>query len=247
MTSWQTAPHSAKSSAKSSAVHSSRPQIRRARRSSGSRLNQFGGNPIWRRYLEPREKTKSCHNVARALPAPPRALAHGPRWRHPRLPRRGRQNPWTSRGLGVALITRLSIRMSCRIAVNMAKRAAAGAMSVPVWPNEETESPFPAANLAPISRSNGKLASRRTTTLRYDLGRVIAVAFAVFAALSFVSYAAYAHQWSELSALRHLGKASPAPEYLQLQGDRKSNRKLCERVKLSCAPARDGRSLVRAA
>src|SRR5262249_6433125 len=156
------------------------------------------------------------------FPLPRGLWRTGPGGVIPDFPAGAAKNPWTSRGLGVALITRLSIRMSCRIAVNMAKRAAAGAMSVPVWPNEETESPFPAANLAPISRSNGKLASRRTTTLRYDLGRVIAVAFAVFAALSFVSYAAYAHQWSELSALRHLGKASPAPEYLQLQGDRKS-------------------------
>jgi hypothetical protein len=32
----------------------------------------------------------------------------------------------------------------------------------------------------------------------------------MFAALCFVSYAAYAHQWSELSALRDLGKASLA-------------------------------------
>jgi hypothetical protein len=35
------------------------------------------------------------------------------------------------------------------------------------------------------------------------------MAFSVIAALSLVSYATYAHQWSELSALRHLGQTSP--------------------------------------
>jgi hypothetical protein len=115
--------------------------------------------------------------------------------------------------------------MSCRIAVNMAKRAAAGAVSVSVWSDDEADSPFHAANFALISRSNRQHASRKTTTLRYDLVRVIAAGFSVFAALSFVSYAAYAHQWSELSALRHLGKASPAPENLQSHGDGKSQPK----------------------
>jgi len=35
------------------------------------------------------------------------------------------------------------------------------------------------------------------------------MAFSVIAALSLVSYATYAHQWSELSALRHLGQTPP--------------------------------------
>jgi len=159
------------------------------------------------------------------FPLPRGLWRTGPGGVIPDFPAGAAKNQWGSRGLGVAPIPRLSIRMSCRIAVNMAKRAAAGAISGPVWPNEESESPFRAANLALISRSNRQHASRRTTRLRNDLGRIVAVAFSVFTALSFVSYAAYAHQWSELSALRHLGKASPAPAYLQLQGDRKSQPK----------------------
>ena len=43
----------------------------------------------------------------------------------------------------------------------------------------------------------------------HSLRRAVVIAFCVFAALSFV-YATYAHQWSELWALRHLGKASLA-------------------------------------
>jgi hypothetical protein len=90
----------------------------------------------------------------------------------------------------------------------MAKRAAAGATSMPVWSDEETGSPLYAADRIPISRRRNPQA----VVLRYDLRRVTAIAFSVLVALSFVSYAAYAHQWSELSALRHLGKASPANE-----------------------------------
>jgi hypothetical protein len=48
--------------------------------------------------------------------------------------------------------------------------------------------------------------------LRYNPRPVFAKALFMFAALSFISYAVYAHQWSELSALRHLGNASPANE-----------------------------------
>jgi hypothetical protein len=100
--------------------------------------------------------------------------------------------------------------MSCRIAVNMAKRAAAGAMSMPVWSDEETGSPLYAADRSLTSRRRNQHKSGGAVVLRYDLGRVTAIAFSVFVALSFVSYAAYAHQWSELSALRHLGEASPS-------------------------------------
>jgi hypothetical protein len=100
--------------------------------------------------------------------------------------------------------------MSCRNAVNMAKRAAAGSMRVSVWLEEETDNRSQAAaNLAPIYRSKRQRAPRKTITLRYDLGRLTAITFCVLAALSLVSYAVYAHQWSELSAFRHLGEASP--------------------------------------
>jgi hypothetical protein len=88
--------------------------------------------------------------------------------------------------------------MSCRVALNMAKRAAAGAVSVPAaLSEEETDS---STDFTPISQRNSQRGSGAT-----GLGRVTAIAFSVFAVLSFASYAAYAHQWSELSALRHLG------------------------------------------
>jgi hypothetical protein len=96
--------------------------------------------------------------------------------------------------------------MSCRLAVNMAKRAAAGAMSVSAWSEEETDSPSHATDRTLIAQRN----SQHSSAGAMGLGRVTAIAFSVFAVLSFASYAAYAHQWSELSALRHLGKASLA-------------------------------------
>jgi hypothetical protein len=114
----------------------------------------------------------------------------------------GLENLRIASGLGVALIPQLTVPMSCRIAVNMAKRAAAGAMSVSVALDDEIDSPFHAADLTPISP--------RKTQRR--VRRAVVIAFCAFAALSFVSYAAYAHQWSELSALRHLGKATLANE-----------------------------------
>jgi len=142
-------------------------------------------------------KSNSWPNVARAFPAPPRALAHGPRWlSSPTSP------PGPPSGLGVALIRRLTVHMSCRIAVNMAKRAAAGAISISVSLDEEIDSSFHAADLTPISPRKKQ----------HSLRRAVVIAFCAFAALSFVSYAAYAHQWSELSALRHLGKATLANE-----------------------------------
>jgi hypothetical protein len=88
------------------------------------------------------------------------------------------------------------------MSVNMAKRAAAGAMSISVSLDEEIDSPFHAVNLTRISPRN-KL---------HSLRRAVVIACCALAALSFVSYAAYAHQWSELSALRHLGKATLANE-----------------------------------
>ncbi len=71
---------------------------------------------------------------------------------------------------------------------------------------------FVAADRSLISRRRNQYKPGGAVILRYDLGRVAAIAFSIFVALSFVSYAAYVHQWSELSALRHLGEASPANE-----------------------------------
>jgi hypothetical protein len=101
------------------------------------------------------------------------------------------------------------------MAVNMAKRAAAGAMITSVWSEDETDHPTHANDCVPISRR--KRGSNGAIALRYNPGRLFAMALSIFVALSFVSYATYAHQWSELSALRHLGKASPANE---LNGNR---------------------------
>jgi hypothetical protein len=58
--------------------------------------------------------------------------------------------------------------MSCRIAVNMAKRAAAGAVNVSVSSENEIDDPCRAADIASISRSR-KLASCETIKRRYDL------------------------------------------------------------------------------
>ena len=89
--------------------------------------------------------------------------------------------------------------MSCRMAMNMAKRAAAGVPSGLVWSDEAFGS------FGSIGVASPSLPRERPRRLRHT----IVAGFCVFAALSFVSYAAYAHQWSELSALRHLGKAAP--------------------------------------
>src|SRR3984885_11375508 len=92
--------------------------------------------------------------------------------------------------------------MSCRIAVNMTKRAAAGAISASVWLEEEALAPL---HIDPprLSRSN------KTQIVGYQRTARTLMAFSVIAALSLVSYATYAHQWSEISALRHLGQTAP--------------------------------------
>ena len=88
--------------------------------------------------------------------------------------------------------------MSCRISVNMVKRAAPGARPLvclsPVF--EFSDVPKHAARRA----SSGAVVAKR------DPGRLLAMVISGFVALSFVSYGVYAHQWSELSAMRHLGK-----------------------------------------
>jgi hypothetical protein len=84
----------------------------------------------------------------------------------------------------------------------MTRRAAAGAMSVSVWVDDDVGVPLH-SDPPVISRSN------KRQILGYDRTSRALMAFSVFAMLSLVSYATYAHQWSELSALRHLGKTSP--------------------------------------
>jgi hypothetical protein len=99
------------------------------------------------------------------------------------------------------------------MSMNMAKRAAAGAMKTSAWSEDETHTPFHATDHIPISWRNKQRGSNRTVALTRDPGRVFAMALSIFVALSFVSYAAYVHQWSELSAMRHLGKASEPNSY----------------------------------
>jgi hypothetical protein len=96
--------------------------------------------------------------------------------------------------------------MSCRTAVNMTKRAAAGAVSAAVWSDEGFGDPLQAVTPV-ISRSAAR--SNKRQVLGYDRASRTLIAFSVFAMLSLVSYATYAHQWAELSALRHLGNTSP--------------------------------------
>jgi hypothetical protein len=105
----------------------------------------------------------------------------------------------------------LFIQMSCRIAVNMAKRAAAGAVVTPsVWLENEADSPSYAIDRVPTLAR--KRVSNDVIALRCDPARSLIMGLSIFVTISFVSYVAYAHQWSELSALRHLGKVSPAIE-----------------------------------
>jgi hypothetical protein len=85
----------------------------------------------------------------------------------------------------------------------MTKRAAAGVTTPSVWLDSETDPASYAIDRMPISRP--RCGSKNVIALRYNPRRVFAKAFSIFVALSFISYATYAHQWSELSALRHLG------------------------------------------
>jgi hypothetical protein len=93
----------------------------------------------------------------------------------------------------------------------MAKRAAAGAMVTPsVWLENEADYPSCAVDRVPTSAR--KRVSNDVIALRCDPARSLIMGLSIFVTLSFVSYAVYAHQWSELSALRHLGNVSPAIE-----------------------------------
>ena len=99
------------------------------------------------------------------------------------------------------------------MSMNMAKRAAAGAMKISAWSEDETDAPLPATDHIPIPWRNKQRGSNRTVALTRNPAWVFAMALSLFVALSFVSYAAYVHHWSELSAMRHLGKASEPNSY----------------------------------
>jgi hypothetical protein len=114
------------------------------------------------------------------------------------------------RRLSLAVIEQLTAGMSCRIAVNMAKRAAAGAVSVSVWLDEETSASVRAVDLPMALATSSQHSSHKGNPPKYRRAHVIITAFCVFAVLGFISYGAYAHEWAELSALRHLGKPLPA-------------------------------------
>ena len=51
--------------------------------------------------------------------------------------------------------------------------------------------------------------ARSAVAAKLDPGRLFAMALSGLVALTFVSYAVYAHEWSELSAMRHLGNPPP--------------------------------------
>ena len=99
------------------------------------------------------------------------------------------------------------------MSMNMAKRAAAGAMKVSAWSEDETDTPLHATDHIPIPWRNKQRGSNCTVALTRNPAWVFAMALSLFVALSFVSYAAYVHHWSELSAMRHLGKASEPNSY----------------------------------
>jgi hypothetical protein len=88
--------------------------------------------------------------------------------------------------------------MSCRASVNMVKRAAAGARPLVCLP--PVFEPFDIPKQATRRVSSSAVAAKR------DPGRFFAMAVSGFIALSFICYGVYAHQWPELSAMRHLGK-----------------------------------------
>jgi hypothetical protein len=85
----------------------------------------------------------------------------------------------------------------------MTKRAAAGVTTPSVWLDSETDPASYVIDRMPISRR--RCGSKNVIALRYNPRWALAKALSIFVALSFISYATYAHQWSELSALRHLG------------------------------------------
>jgi hypothetical protein len=74
---------------------------------------------------------------------------------------------------------------------------------------EKTDGSADQGNQAVVSGTNRQHAPPKAVILKYDRARIIIAVFTLFAALGFVCYAAYAHEWLELSALRHLGKQLP--------------------------------------
>jgi hypothetical protein len=85
----------------------------------------------------------------------------------------------------------------------MAKRAAAGAIVRCVSLDDEIDG-SPTVQ-SPVSLRNKQHGSSRAIARKRHPARVFAMGLSLFVALGFVSYATYVHQWSELSALRHLG------------------------------------------
>ena len=94
------------------------------------------------------------------------------------------------------------------MSMNMAKRAAAGAMKISAWSEDETDAPLHATDHIPISWRNKQRGSNLYGCTHAQSRVGLRHGPSIFIALSLVSYAIYVHQWSELSAMRHLGKAS---------------------------------------
>ena len=90
----------------------------------------------------------------------------------------------------------------------MAKRAAAGAIIRRVSLDDEIAGPTTVK--IPISVRNKEHGSSRAIAHKPHRARLFAMGLSLLVALSFVSYATYVHQWSELSALRHLGNGPVA-------------------------------------
>jgi hypothetical protein len=91
------------------------------------------------------------------------------------------------------------------MSVNMIKRSAAGARPLVCLP--------PVFELSDIPKNAALQASSAAVVAKRDPGRLFAIAISGFVALSLVSYGVYAHQWPELSAMRHLGKPLQQDSY----------------------------------
>jgi hypothetical protein len=90
---------------------------------------------------------------------------------------------WPLSGLGAARIRQLSAKMSCRMSINMAKRAAAGAMKISAWSEDETDAPLHATDHIPIPWRNKQRGSNRTVALTRNPAWVFAMALSLFVAL----------------------------------------------------------------
>jgi hypothetical protein len=72
---------------------------------------------------------------------------------------------------------------------------------------EKTDASADQGNQAIVSGTNRQHTPPKAVILKYDRARIIIAAFTLFATLGFVSYAAYAHEWLELSVFTPLGQA----------------------------------------